>query len=65
MIDRWESVLVDLDEVHQRLLGTGLLPGTVSTLKKRADDLYGQAKREIVRTNAHPTIRWYRLKGSR
>jgi hypothetical protein len=59
MTDRWESIILELDDVQERLCGADLRSSDVSTLKDRAEQLYKQARRELVRKNAHPTIRWY------
>jgi hypothetical protein len=60
MMDRWESVILELEDVQERIFAADLLSGDVSTLKDRAEVLYSEAKRELIRTNTRPTVRWYR-----
>jgi hypothetical protein len=60
MTDRWQSLIAELDDVEERIFAADLVVGAVSRLKDRAEALYSQARRELVRTNAHPTVRWYR-----
>jgi hypothetical protein len=60
MTDRWRSLIAELDDVEERIFAADLVVGAVSSLKDRAEVLYSQARSELVRTNAHPTVRWYR-----
>jgi hypothetical protein len=59
MTDRWEAVIDELDDLRARLFNEELATRAVGPLKTRAEELYGHTRRQLVRTNVHPTVRVY------
>jgi hypothetical protein len=59
MTDRWEAVIDELDDVRDRLFNEELATRAVGPLKRRAEALYSHTRRQLVRTNVHPTVRVY------
>jgi hypothetical protein len=56
MTDRWKSLLVELDDIHHRILDPEQTPAGIAALGARAEELAELAGGEIVRAEAKLTV---------
>jgi hypothetical protein len=57
MTDRWTNLMSTLDDIHHTLRGSDLTPAMVGSLVQQAEELYGRASRELLRTDLYSSVR--------
>jgi hypothetical protein len=57
MTDRWTKLMTNLDEIQHTLRGSDLTPAIVGSLVQQAEELYGRASRELMRTDLYSSVR--------
>jgi hypothetical protein len=57
MTDRWTNLMSTLDDIQHTLRGSDLTPAMVGSLVQQAEELYGRASRELLRTDLYSSVR--------
>jgi hypothetical protein len=57
MTDRWTNLMSTLDDIQHSLRGSDLTPAIVGSLVQQAEELYGRANRELLRTDLYSSVR--------
>jgi hypothetical protein len=49
--------MANLDDIHHTLRGPELTPAIVGSLVQQAEEMYGRASRELMRTDLYSSVR--------